>query len=138
MKSLVKLLAGALLGLCIVVSATIPFAKHATSAVRVAQEDRIQTVKAGDSSVYFHFERPRDAFELHVMIVNKTDAEDILQTRIPLKDGQRFSIVLRDEDQDDDQKGHRISFDRVGHAIVVETIEAKPETMFASIIRPFD
>jgi hypothetical protein len=139
MKSFLKLLAGVAVGLIVVIAAAAnPLAKTEQDPVRVAQADKIRSVSVGDSDLYFHFEQTAQAFELHVMVVTNDDRDDILQTRVRMRDDQQFSMVLHDHAQDADQQGHRVIFHRVGASILVDAKEAPPEQKFASIIWPFN
>ena len=139
MKSFLKLLAGVAVGLIVVIAAAAnPLAKTEQDPVRVAQADKIRSVSVGDSDLYFHFEQTAQAFELHVMVVTNDDRDDILQTRVRMRDDQQFSMVLHDHAHDADQPGHRVIFHRVGDSILVDAKEAPPEQMFASIIWPFN
>ncbi len=139
MKTLIKLLAGAAFGLAVVsVASVLSLASEGQQPVRVATADKIRSVEIGESELYFHFEQAAEVFELHVMVVSEGAKDDILQTRVRIRDGQQFAMVLHDEIHPEDHKGHRVIFNRVGDSVIVDTVEAAPETRIASLIWPFN
>lgn len=139
MRAIVKLLAGAFVGLVVVVlGIAIPTAETKPKLLRTAEANRINSIEIGESDLYFHFTQNEGSFNLHIMVVSLSDLDDIMLTRVSMKDGQRFSMVLHDEDQNADEQGTRIVFDRIGDSIMADTIETNPENVIAFAGWPFN
>ena len=139
MRTLIKMLAGGTVAVVLVtLMLLLPTAGPEPDPIRTDKADNVQFVGVGQSDVFFHFEESADAFDLHVLIVAKADRNDILQTRMRMKDGQRFSMVLHDPEVDDEPLAHTLIFDRVGDSVLATPIEAQRKTMIASLGWPFD
>ena len=88
--------------------------------VRLSEPDRGKEIRIGDFDVVVHFTRNPDDLELHVMVVKNQDLDEVLQTRIRLKNGQSYSLIVRDDDVDEDTPGDRVTFVRAKDSILVD------------------
>lgn len=118
-------------------SAALAISKLNSDPVRLSEPDRGETIRIGKTEVVFHYTRNPDDLELHVMVVNNHDLDDVLQTRIRLRDGQIYTLVVRDDDMDEDAPGDRMTFVRSRDAIVADMSVAKPGARLASLLWPF-
>lgn len=87
--------------------------------VWLSEPDRGKEIRIGDFDVVVHFPRNPDDLELHVMVVKDPDLDDALQTRIRLKNGQSYSLIVRDDEMDEEAPGDRVTFVRAQDAILV-------------------
>ena len=105
--------------------------------VRLSEPDRGKEIRIGDFDVVVHFTRNPDDLELHVMVVKDQDLNEVLQTRIRLKNGQSYSLIVRDDEVDEDTPGDRVTFVRAQDAILVDVSVAQPRARIASLLWPF-
>ena len=105
--------------------------------IQLTKPDRGETIRIGDTDVIFHFSRNPDDLELYVMIVSENDLEDVLQTRIRMRNGQVYSLIVRDENADEDGPGDQITFIRSQDAIIAHASVAQPGTKLTSLLWPF-
>ncbi len=105
--------------------------------VRLSEPDRGKEIRIGDFDVVVHFTRNPDDLELHVMVVKDQDLDEVLQTRIRLKNGQSYSLIVRDDEVDEETPGDRVTFVRAQDAILVDVSVAQPRARIASLLWPF-
>ena len=134
-----KLVAGALLGVLVTGVGLVLFSGDATDEpLRISQSDKPRALVIGRSELIFHFTGAGKEFELHVMAITDEELDDIVKTRVRLRDGQNFSLMLEDSSRIDGRDGDLVAFTRTGDSVVVQTKEAARETMIASLRWPFD
>lgn len=139
MRTILKMLAGVVCGLVVIASGiAVSTSKTEPELLRTAEANQIKSIEVGESELYFHFTQKEGAFELHIMVVSEPDPDDILLTRVNMRDGQRFSMVLHDEDQNANEQGTRIIFDRSGDSILADRVVTKPDHEIAFAGWPFN
>lgn len=105
--------------------------------VRLTDPHRGETIRVGDSDVTFHFTRNPDDLELFILIHEGRDVDDVLRTRIRMQNGQVYSLIVRDEEADEDAPGDQITFIRSRDAIIAYASIPKPKTKLTSLLWPF-
>lgn len=133
------LLAAVLVGLTIGAgAAAITIDRNTSSPVHTTKADTKRVMTIGQSSLTYRFTEHSDQFELHVIVRDQNDPDDMYQTRIKMRDTQVFSMVLNNDDLPTQNQGDRVSFRRDGAALIVRVKRTAPETRFASMLWPFD
>lgn len=138
-RLLKRLLAAALVGTVIGASAAaVSIAEKKQQALRVTQADKARLVNVGNTAVIYHFTQRRSAFELNVTILTKDDVDDVLQTRMQMRDGQILRMVLNEDHEDIAVQADRITFRRDGDSLLVQAQSATRDVAYATAKWPFE